>query len=140
MADQLLESSLGGDATPGSENDLGSESSLFARLAGSLAVMYLASTDEEGQGPSSDVEDKGAARPWEAIVQRETSAKLRLAMERIPPDAAALIRAVYYEDRTLQEAADRLGISKSWASRMHARSLEQLAQNMKQLDPGEESG
>lgn len=146
MADQLLESELGGtgggtgaEGRSASEGDLVSEASLFTRLASSLAVMYLASTDEEGQGPSTDVEDKGAARPWAAIVENETSAKLRLAMEKIPPDAAALIRAVYYEDRTLQEAADRLGISKSWASRMHARSLEQLAQNMRQLDPGEDS-
>lgn len=137
MADSLIETTMseGGSSASGAVDELTREASWFSRMAGSLAIVYLAASDEEGR--TTDVIDRSATAPWSAIIQRETSGKLCVAMERLPPDAAALIRAVYYEDRTLQETADRLGISKSWASRMHARALEQLARHMKELDPGE---
>lgn len=137
MADSLIETTMNEatSSTAGAADELTREASWFSRMAGSLAIVYLAAADEEGR--TADVVDQSAEAPWSGIVQHETSGKLRQAMERLPPDAAALIRAVYYEDRTLQEAADRLGISKSWASRMHARALEQLARHMKELDPGE---
>lgn len=138
MADSLLQTTTSeSTSTEPVGNELTREASWFSRVAGSLAVVYLASADEEGR--TAEVVDKSTLAPWFGLVQRETSGKLREAMERLPPDAAALIRAVYYEDRTLQEAADRLGISKSWASRMHAGALEQLSRSMKQLDPGETS-
>jgi DNA-directed RNA polymerase specialized sigma subunit len=38
-----------------------------------------------------------------------------------------LIRTIYFEDSTLQDAAIRMGISKSWASRIHTQVLERLA-------------
>ena len=137
MADSLLQTTMSETTSTesGKTVELTHEASWFSRIASSLAIVYLASADEEGR--TADVVDESAPAPWFGLVQRETSGKLREAMERLPPDAAALIRAVYYEDRTLQEAADRLGISKSWASRMHARALEQLARHMKELDPGE---
>jgi DNA-directed RNA polymerase specialized sigma subunit len=36
----------------------------------------------------------------------------------------------YFEGKTLTEAADELGKSKSWASRVHTRILEKLARSM----------
>jgi RNA polymerase sigma factor for flagellar operon FliA len=41
---------------------------------------------------------------------------------------------VYFEGYTLQDAGDLLGISKSWASRLHAKILESLATEMRQLN------
>ena len=139
MADSVIQSTMSDTASadPNTGDDLNRESSWFSQIARSLAVVYLAASDEDR---SPDVIDESATAPWSGLVERETSGKLRDAMEKLPADAAALIRAVYYEDRTLQEAADRLGISKSWASRMHARALEQLARNMRQFDPGESLG
>ena len=140
MADSLIETAMneGSSGVPGAINELTQEASWFHRVVGSLAVVYLAASDEEGR--TTDVVDQSAKAPWSGLVQRETRGKLREAMERLPADAAALIRAVYYEGRTLQEAADRLGISKSWASRMHAKALEQLARHMKNLDSGAPPG
>jgi RNA polymerase sigma factor FliA len=134
MADDLLKNACGeSTSSQGSPPDLEQEATWVSRVANSLAVVYLAASDDGGR--PTEIVDEAAPAPWEGIVEQETSRKLRQAMEAIPQDAAALIRAVYYEDRTLQEAADRLGISKSWASRLHARALEQLASNLKQLDP-----
>lgn len=108
------------------------EASWFHQIAGSLAVVYLVAVDNEGQ--STDVVDQTTQAPWSELVRDETSKALRDAIDELPSDAAALIRAVYFEDRTLQEAADRLGISKSWASRVHSRALEQMARFMRQND------
>jgi len=132
MADAVLKTELGEtDETA----DVKKEASWFSRVAGSLGVVYLASREPDGQG--TDVVDRSAPAPWASLMQRETSHQLRQAMELIPADAASLIRAVYFEDRTLQEAANRLGISKSWASRLHARALAQLARTLRQLESGE---
>jgi RNA polymerase sigma factor for flagellar operon FliA len=127
MADDLLETSSEQSPAAGS-TDLAAEASWLGRMTASLAMIYLVSAGDEGK--PLDVIDSKTAAPWSGLADSESKAKLVEALEKLPPDAAALLRAVYYEDRTLQEAADRLGISKSWASRMHAKALEQLAQKL----------
>ena len=52
----------------------------------------------------------------------------------LPEQESQLIRAAYFEGLTLQEAGQRLGISKAWASRLHARSLERLGRSLKRLE------
>jgi RNA polymerase sigma factor for flagellar operon FliA len=130
MADDLLETTAGDQSTgaAGGREELATEASWLGRMTASLAMIYLASAGDEGK--PLDLVDSKAAAPWSEMADSESRSGLRTAMEQLPPDAAALIRAVYFEDRTLQEAADRLGISKSWASRMHAKALEQLAQKL----------
>ena len=126
MADSVIQTSA---ASQAQTTDLVQETSWFAKTAGSLAISYLTSLD--GAGKPVEVVDKGAALPWAGIAQRETHLQLNQAIDRLPQDAAALVRAVYFEDRTLQEAADQLKISKSWASRLHAKALEQMARHLK---------
>ncbi len=46
-------------------------------------------------------------------------------------DARRLVTSIYFEGFTLTQAAARCGISKSWASRLHAKSLDQLANSLK---------
>ena len=46
-------------------------------------------------------------------------------------NARQLVQATYFEGCTLKEAGERLGISKAWASRLHARALDQLARALK---------
>lgn len=136
MADSLIKTTTSETPMPeqNSKDELSREASWFTQLAGSLAVVYLATVDE--QGIPADVVDKTAEAPSSRLEKSETNSQLKAAMEQLPADAGALIRAVYFEDRTLQEAADRLGISKSWASRVHARALEQMARIMRQDDFG----
>jgi RNA polymerase sigma factor for flagellar operon FliA len=126
LADEVAETCT----SEASTGDAGQEATWFARTASSLAMVFLNSHSESGE-----VEDRSVPAPWANLLERETSLKLREALDRIAPDAAALIRSIYYEDRTLQEAADRLSISKSWASRLHAKALEQLSRALRQIDP-----
>ena len=44
-----------------------------------------------------------------------------------------LIRGAYFEGLTLKEAGERIGISKAWASRLHAKTLGQLARSLEEM-------
>jgi DNA-directed RNA polymerase specialized sigma subunit len=44
----------------------------------------------------------------------------------LPPREAGLLRGVFFEGRTLSEAARRVGISTAWASRLQNRTLADL--------------
>ena len=93
-----------------------------------LAVVYLATQGdaEEQKGVSAVVDESSPAGPAAAI-RREAHETLHRLIDALPPEARALIRATYFEGLTLQEAGRRLGVSKSWASRLHAKTLQHLA-------------
>ena len=57
---------------------------------------------------------------------REVVAFLMLAIADLPPREAGLLRGVFFEGRTLSEAARRVGISTAWASRLQNRTLADL--------------
>jgi RNA polymerase sigma factor FliA len=80
--------------------------------------------------PSSALEvsliDSARFGPMALAMNRELSQKVVDLIDRLPPDEAALLRAVYYEGLSLQDAGQRQGISKSWASRLHAKAIERL--------------
>ena len=52
--------------------------------------------------------------------------KIRIAMRRLPERERALVEKHYWEGKNLLEAGAELGISKSWASRLHAQAMERL--------------
>jgi RNA polymerase sigma factor FliA len=102
----------------------------FRDISWSLLVVYLAShvrSDEEGAGDPISLPDPSAPTPLSAAVNSEITQQLRKLIDALPADEAALIRATYFEGATLEEAGQKIGISKSWASRLHARSLQRLA-------------
>jgi RNA polymerase sigma factor for flagellar operon FliA len=98
-----------------------------------LAVVYL--TSASGGLPGEDIEDPGLPPPAMAE-SREIGLKLRALVDELPPVERRLVHTVYFEGASLQQAADRLGISKSWASRLHAKSLELLAVRLRRLGVG----
>ena len=102
-------------------------------LAGKLAVVYFAARDESGNIRDSTIEDPAAAAAPAILASREIREKLREQLGTLPEEERTLIRMVYFEGATLQEAANHLKISKSWASRLHARTLETLAGRLRQL-------
>jgi RNA polymerase sigma factor FliA len=107
----------------------------FRDLGQSLAVVYLA-TQVGGENELAAVPlVDAAAPPCDAAIQRELHARLHELIAALPKDAAALISGVYFEGLDLQTAGQRLGISKSWASRLHAKALKRLARDLLSLCP-----
>lgn len=105
----------------------------FSRVTERLAVVYLASGGDDAVDPGADLEDPNDGAQ-QTVLHREASEQLRKLVDQLEPVEQRMIKAVYFEGYTLQDAASQVGISKSWASRLHAKVLEQLAQKLRRLD------
>ena len=105
----------------------------LAETTEKVAVVHLMGKSDRAEGVSQGtIEDTRAQAPH-IVARRELGEKLHELVEELPPAERRLIQTVYFEGHTLQEAANLQGISKSWASRLHARSLGQLARRLTQL-------
>jgi RNA polymerase sigma factor for flagellar operon FliA len=69
---------------------------------------------------------RGAATSEDDASRSETAATVRRAIDALPAKERTMIDKVYFEGRTIEEAGATLGLSKSWSSRLHARALEIL--------------
>jgi len=102
------------------------------RLIDQLARVHL--TDrydpEASTGIDAGLRDAGVS-PLTVAMNREAASKLEELVKALPRVPRVLIESVYYEGVTLREAAVRLGISKSWASRLHAQTLQRLAVSLR---------
>lgn len=74
-----------------------------------------------GQDPD-EVEEDAETR----LSSLQQGRVLRQAVERLPERERALVVGHYFEGRRFDEVAAELGVSKSWASRIHAKALERL--------------
>jgi RNA polymerase sigma factor for flagellar operon FliA len=109
---------------------LDQEINWLAKVATNLATVYLMSGDGDIEAAAPEDPAQG---PDEQVISREVGDVLRQLLETLPPDASSLVKMVYYDELTLQEAGQRIGISKAWASRLHARTLEQLSRALRRL-------
>lgn len=114
-ADQELGSNK---PTPTADDD----SREIATAVESLAAIFAASL--EGM-ENLQVKDESAG-PEERLEQEQLKALVKSAVGKLPENEQKLLLAYYYEGKTLQEAGEVIGQSKSWASRLHARAIERL--------------
>ncbi len=56
--------------------------------------------------------------------------RVRAAIEKLPEKERKLLTGYYFQAKTLEEAGAEIGQSKSWASRLHARAIEQLKETL----------
>lgn len=132
MANQVLEQQQDLQAaTEQSESKSGPQKALgwFGSTTEKLAVVYLASGVDSDTDPVNDAEDP-AGLPEERVMNVEISEKLKALIKTLPAVESRLIQLVYFEGYTLQDTASLLGFSKSWTSRMHAKTLDDLARKM----------
>jgi RNA polymerase sigma factor for flagellar operon FliA len=133
LADEVLqlEDEDNGEEDPSIEDD----SRWLRDVSRALAVIYLSTQGgpRGSDGGQIDLEDPSAPQPATAAMDREVKEKLCELIDALPSEAGTLIRAVYYEGLSLQEAGERLGVSKSWASRLHAKTLQRLARALRLL-------
>jgi len=89
-----------------------------------IRTMYVTSLDAM-RDDGFDAPD-GVAPPDERMHTNHLGARLREAIAALPDKERALMTKHYYEGKNLMEAGVELGLSKSWASRLHARAVERL--------------
>jgi RNA polymerase sigma factor FliA len=69
--------------------------------------------------------------PDQQFALKEQKAELKRALQQLPVKERQLLEYHYYEDLTLEQAASRLGLSKSWASRLHAKAISKLQNKLR---------
>ncbi|HEX7839157.1 MAG TPA: sigma-70 family RNA polymerase sigma factor [Kofleriaceae bacterium] len=67
-----------------------------------------------------------APAPSDGLDRAQTAARLREAIGRLPDKQRAIVTKHYFEGKSLLEAGIELGMSKSWASRLHAQAVDRL--------------
>lgn len=90
-----------------------------------IRTMYLTSLEGLQEQKNFDKASDESSAPERMDTQRLT-ARLAEAIEQLPERERALMKKHYYEDKNLLEAGVELGISKSWASRLHAQAVDRL--------------
>lgn len=68
----------------------------------------------------------GEESPEHKLIKNESIAHLLDALTRLSERQQTVVRGYYFEGRSLDDIAHELGISKSWASRLHTSALQQL--------------
>jgi RNA polymerase sigma factor for flagellar operon FliA len=89
-----------------------------------IQTMYVTSLETMRDG-GFDIED-GTPEPASRLDTSRLAARLRKAIETLPAKERALMTKHYWEGKNLLEAGAELGMSKSWASRLHAQAVEKL--------------
>jgi RNA polymerase sigma factor for flagellar operon FliA len=67
-----------------------------------------------------------APGPGDDLDRARWTARLRAAIAQLPDRPRALVTRHYFEGKSLLEAGAELGVSKSWASRLHAQAVDRL--------------
>jgi RNA polymerase sigma factor FliA len=101
--------------------------SQLSSAAMAMAIGFLSMKGEEALERAPDPD----ASPEEAVARAEILAKIRAAIAERPDAERTLLMRHYFDDVTFEEAAREIGLSKSWASRLHARAIEGVAKSLK---------
>lgn len=115
---------------PSSLND---EVNQIGDVISSLASIFITSLDASDhlQVESEDRE----SNPHEQVEFSQAREVLKEALFKLPEQERQLLEFYYYKDMTLQEAGEKLGLSKSWASRLHSRAIQRLQKLVQELNP-----
>jgi RNA polymerase sigma factor for flagellar operon FliA len=101
-------------------------------LSGIATAMAMGLVASEGGEPDRDpraVDGGGSAETL--LARQELLAHARAAIAELPAAERRLIERHYFDDVTFEEAARELGLSKSWASRLHARGIEAITRSLR---------
>jgi RNA polymerase sigma factor for flagellar operon FliA len=132
MGQDVLSPEEGGQTS--GRGDLDDDVNWLKSVSNALATVYMfCHSAEDHTGGAGSVEDHSVASPPATLLKREVHEKLHQLVNALPDDAAALIRGAYFEGLSLKEAGERIGISKAWASRLHAKTLGQLARSLEEM-------
>jgi RNA polymerase sigma factor for flagellar operon FliA len=92
-----------------------------AQVLSGVATVHITSLEA-----AATVADETFAAPDAGIDVGRLSVRVRAAIKELPEKERRLMQLYYFEEKTLEEAGGALGLSKSWACRLHARAVDLL--------------
>jgi len=99
------------------------EENSVAETVNSLASIYIISLDASDD---LEIEDADSGNIEQRTEFMQIRRHMRDAISTLPEKEKLLIMMYYFQNRTLEEVGVKLGLSKSWTSRLHARALSLL--------------
>lgn len=102
----------------------------LSNIATALAVGLLAPTARDDEGQATPVTGPESS-PEEALGRAELLALVTRALDDLPDAERELVRRHYLNGERFDHVAQELGLSKSWASRLHTRALGRLSKRLK---------
>ncbi len=118
VGESVAESQAG--ASPAQKSDVEANLAAIDDTLGKITAAYVI----EAMGQSEDESD---ATPEEVVAERQHTTKreaqLHALLAKLPEREAMVVRGFYFEGRLLDDIAAELGVSRSWASRIHTRAL-----------------
>ena len=116
-ADEYLEG-LAGEPAP---RTAAAAAERLADVLSDLAVVLVVASDHVERAVDPTTPD-----PASVAERREELTLVQRAMGALPDKERALLELMYFEGLGLVEAGERLGLSRGWASKLHARALATL--------------
>jgi RNA polymerase sigma factor FliA len=101
----------------------------LAAMATAMAAGLIAPTAHGDDGERTLVET--GEDPEEAYGSAQLREVIQGAISELPREEAELVRRHYLEGARFDHVAEELGLSKSWASRLHTRALTRLAKRLR---------
>jgi RNA polymerase sigma factor for flagellar operon FliA len=96
-----------------------------AQMLAGVAAVHITSLEA-----ASTVADTTFAAPDAALDTGRLGKRVREAITKLPDKERHLMELYYFGDKNLEEAGAEMGLSKSWACRLHARAIELLRGEM----------
>jgi RNA polymerase sigma factor FliA len=127
-ANEYLQSHADRPAAEGGASHVADSASALAAVAqvlSGVAAVHITSLEA-----ASSVADETFASPDAGIDTGRLGTRVRAAVTKLPEKERRLLELYYFEEKTLEEAGGALGLSKSWACRLHARAVELLRVEM----------
>jgi RNA polymerase sigma factor for flagellar operon FliA len=97
-------------------------------LIDTLIPAYLLSIDSDAM---PEIADQNAFSTQQ-VEQRELIRIVRELLTELPEDEQSLLDQLYFKHRSMTDLASRMGISKSWISRLHMRAIQHLRERMQE--------
>lgn len=95
-----------------------------------LVTIYVTALDAmEG----FQIADESKPRVDDSIEVQQARRLVAEAIEKLPEQEKTLLTLYYYKELSLEDVGKHLGLSKSWTSRLHTRSIEKLGRLLQDL-------
>ena len=125
-ANSYIQSQAERPAEPGSQNQVEERVKGLASALGGIAAVFVTMLDQRDEQQLPDERPP----PPELIERQQMARRVRRVMQRLPDKERFLIEQYYYHDQTLEQVGASMGLSKSWTSRLHARALALLREEL----------
>ena len=117
------------DAASGAKPDPAATLAAVGEMLSGVATIHITSLEA-----AATVADQTFAAPDAALDTGRLSKRVREAMKTLPDKERQLMEMYYFGDKNLEQAGAEMGLSKSWACRLHARAVDLLRQAMSDIE------